>query len=299
MPPASRGPGKPHADRLAVHKGQDPSQRWPVGRLRQQLAIRRRFWASQSRHIGGHAAKTISRTRADAGIWSGRYRRVRARRDHAAAGAVRADGWTRVDGIGAGSRCGSHTPDGQRSDFTHGDGWSCERREARPAPVPSPRFTRRRPNARNHHASGLRTGRDPTATCRRTKGCGATAGANLLRSSRRPPWRGARRHVDRTQIFGAHERWRIGYRRRQIFRPARNRDRRLDSSQPQALCSHPVPAVPRLERAPLSHRRQNRAAMCAHAFEKDWIRRIDDTRAVAITPAGERIFRETLGLKLN
>jgi len=39
--------------------------------------------------------------------------------------------------------------------------------------------------------------------------------------------------------------------------------------------------------------------MCAHAFEKDWIRRIDDTRAVAITPAGERIFRETLGLKLN
>jgi len=41
------------------------------------------------------------------------------------------------------------------------------------------------------------------------------------------------------------------------------------------------------------------AALCAYAFEKGWIRRIDDTRAVAITPAGERIFRETLGLKLN
>ena len=41
------------------------------------------------------------------------------------------------------------------------------------------------------------------------------------------------------------------------------------------------------------------AAMCACAFEKGWIRRIDDTRAVAITPAGERIFRETFGLQLN
>ena len=41
------------------------------------------------------------------------------------------------------------------------------------------------------------------------------------------------------------------------------------------------------------------AALCAYAFEKGWIRRIDNTRAVAITPAGQRIFRETFGLQLN
>ena len=41
------------------------------------------------------------------------------------------------------------------------------------------------------------------------------------------------------------------------------------------------------------------AAMCAYAFEKGWIRRIDETRAVAITPTGERIFRETFRLQLN
>lgn len=41
------------------------------------------------------------------------------------------------------------------------------------------------------------------------------------------------------------------------------------------------------------------AALCACAFEKGWIRRVADTRAVAITPAGERVFRETFGLRLD
>jgi hypothetical protein len=41
------------------------------------------------------------------------------------------------------------------------------------------------------------------------------------------------------------------------------------------------------------------AAMCAHSFGKDWIRRINGTRAVTITPKGERIFREEFGVQLG
>ena len=41
------------------------------------------------------------------------------------------------------------------------------------------------------------------------------------------------------------------------------------------------------------------AALCAHGFDKGWIRRIDGTRAVAITPKGQRIFREQLGVRLE
>jgi DNA-binding transcriptional ArsR family regulator len=41
------------------------------------------------------------------------------------------------------------------------------------------------------------------------------------------------------------------------------------------------------------------AALCTHGFNNGWIRRIDCTRAVAITPKGERIFREQLGARLS
>jgi hypothetical protein len=41
------------------------------------------------------------------------------------------------------------------------------------------------------------------------------------------------------------------------------------------------------------------AAMCAHSFAEDWIRRVDGTRAVTITPKGERIFRERFGVRLS
>jgi DNA-binding transcriptional ArsR family regulator len=37
------------------------------------------------------------------------------------------------------------------------------------------------------------------------------------------------------------------------------------------------------------------AALCALSFERGWIRRIEGTRAVAITPRGARVFRETFG----
>ncbi|MFL5269956.1 MAG: ArsR/SmtB family transcription factor [Stellaceae bacterium] len=40
------------------------------------------------------------------------------------------------------------------------------------------------------------------------------------------------------------------------------------------------------------------AAICAHGFGKDWIRRVDGTRAVTITPKGERIFRERFRARL-
>ena len=41
------------------------------------------------------------------------------------------------------------------------------------------------------------------------------------------------------------------------------------------------------------------AAICAHSFGKDWIRRANGTRAVMITPKGERTFREEFGARLS
>jgi DNA-binding transcriptional ArsR family regulator len=40
------------------------------------------------------------------------------------------------------------------------------------------------------------------------------------------------------------------------------------------------------------------AALCAHSFAKAWIRRLPGTRAVAVTPKGERVFREQFGARL-
>jgi DNA-binding transcriptional ArsR family regulator len=40
------------------------------------------------------------------------------------------------------------------------------------------------------------------------------------------------------------------------------------------------------------------AALCAHSFAMGWIRRIDGTRAVAITPQGWRVFREEFKARL-
>ena len=41
------------------------------------------------------------------------------------------------------------------------------------------------------------------------------------------------------------------------------------------------------------------AALCAHSLEKKWVRRLDDTRAVEITPKGWRVFREEFGAQLG
>jgi DNA-binding transcriptional ArsR family regulator len=41
------------------------------------------------------------------------------------------------------------------------------------------------------------------------------------------------------------------------------------------------------------------AALCALSLERRWIRRIDGTRAVAVTPHGRRVFRETFGAQLD
>ena len=40
------------------------------------------------------------------------------------------------------------------------------------------------------------------------------------------------------------------------------------------------------------------AAICAHSQNQGWTRRQEGTRAVTITPKGERIFRETFGARL-
>ena len=41
------------------------------------------------------------------------------------------------------------------------------------------------------------------------------------------------------------------------------------------------------------------AALCSHSLEKTWVRRLDDTRAVEITPKGWRVFREDFGARLG
>jgi DNA-binding transcriptional ArsR family regulator len=38
------------------------------------------------------------------------------------------------------------------------------------------------------------------------------------------------------------------------------------------------------------------AAICAKSFENDWIRRVQGSRAVALTTKGRRLFRDTLGV---
>jgi DNA-binding transcriptional ArsR family regulator/ribosomal protein S19E (S16A) len=41
------------------------------------------------------------------------------------------------------------------------------------------------------------------------------------------------------------------------------------------------------------------AALCRQSFDEGWIRRVEGTRAVAVTPKGQRIFRETLKAELG
>jgi DNA-binding transcriptional ArsR family regulator len=41
------------------------------------------------------------------------------------------------------------------------------------------------------------------------------------------------------------------------------------------------------------------AAICSHCFSAGWIRRIDGTRAVAITPQGQRAFRDRFGFSMR
>lgn len=41
------------------------------------------------------------------------------------------------------------------------------------------------------------------------------------------------------------------------------------------------------------------AALCSHCFDNGWIRRIEGTRAVSVTPNGQRQLRETFGVRLS
>jgi DNA-binding transcriptional ArsR family regulator len=41
------------------------------------------------------------------------------------------------------------------------------------------------------------------------------------------------------------------------------------------------------------------AAICTHSFDHGWARRVDGARAVLITPKGQRVFRERLGVDIR
>jgi DNA-binding transcriptional ArsR family regulator len=41
------------------------------------------------------------------------------------------------------------------------------------------------------------------------------------------------------------------------------------------------------------------AALCTYSLGEGWVRRIRDTRAVAITPKGQRMFREVFGVEIG
>lgn len=41
------------------------------------------------------------------------------------------------------------------------------------------------------------------------------------------------------------------------------------------------------------------AALCTHSLNQGWIRRVEGTRAVSVTPKGQRALRETFGVELT
>src|SRR5213078_64059 len=155
-----------------------------------------------------------------------------------------------------------------------------------PAPLSPPVLAGGRAYARNDHGSladGPRTAAAPRGGHRPARQ-GDAGGADLLRPSGRAARGQARRRAVRARLCRAVGRGRRGHRARHGIFPL------FRSGSGSRTGAALLPAVPRLERAAAAYR------LAARCFALNWIRRDRESRAVAVTPAGERGFRETFGM---
>ena len=205
--------------------------------------------------------------------------------------AARADGWARADGIRAGARGRHHAADRERP-LARMAAAGSRRREAGPASLSSARIAGGGTNDRKHHAGGIghgaASGRSRSARgmrrCGRHEPATTILPAGSALRSRTRWWRADTPSWQTTPVGDR--------RRHRALRADRHRRRRALGPSRQALGA--ILCRPCLD---WSERRPHLAgavgaALCAHSFDKGWIRRIDGTRAVAVTPKGQRIFRE-------
>jgi hypothetical protein len=227
------------------------------------------------------------------------------RRDRVAPGRAAAggnargpDGRTRVDGHRVGRRGGNHAADSQQPPGAADRGAAAARRPAGAAPLSPPGHRRGRADVGGRDAARGDPARGPNSAARGRAARRRTAPrAHVLRPSRRPARGGPRGGAAGDGRHRARRGRRCGDRARDRV-PAAHRYRPHRRRQAgRAVLETRVPTVSRLERTPLSHRRQARRALCRHWLAQCWVRRLEDTRALEITATGRIVLREVFKIE--
>ena len=135
-----------------------------------------------------------------------RRSRRAARRSGACVHVEHIDGWPRPHSVRAGRGRQCHTANRQRSSDQHDHRRAIDRQAAGPSQILSSRHTVSGAHARKHHGGGRGDGAGPETIHRWAKGCSASSGPHLLRSSRRAAWRRAGRRSDRKRSHRTHHR---------------------------------------------------------------------------------------------